>query len=149
MQLLDVSNADTFREGFPHAFFRALRREAPVAWHDGDVFGGPGYWIVSRYDDVRFVSKNPGLFASRPGNQIEQRPEAEIDTLRSMITMDPPDHPRYRKLVSGGFTPSTTARLEYKARERVRAILDTVAHKGECDFVSDVVKIHNYVDFKV
>jgi cytochrome P450 len=134
----DVSNPDTFEHGFPHALFRRLRRAAPVCWHEGDVHGGPGYWIVSRYDDVRFVSKNPGLFASRQGNLIEQRPQAEVDTLRSMITMDPPDHPRYRKLVSRGFTPGTVERLESKTRERVRAILDAVAGKGECDFVTDV-----------
>ncbi len=138
LELLDVSNPDTFAEGFPHAFFRALRRGAPVAWHEGDVFGGPGYWILSRYDDIRSVSKNPRLFVSGQGNQIEQRPKAEMDTLRSMIAMDPPAHPRYRKLVSGGFTPAATARLEPKTRERVRAILDAVAHKGECDFVTDV-----------
>jgi len=138
MDVLDVSNPDTFADGFPHDFFRALRREAPVAWHEGDVFGGPGYWILSRYDDIRYVSKNPRLFVSGKGNQIEQRPQSEMDTLRSMIAMDPPDHPRYRKLVSSGFTPSATARLEPKTRERVRAILDAVAHKGECDFVTDV-----------
>lgn len=138
MELLDVSNADTFADGFPHDFFRALRREAPVAWHEGDVFGGPGYWILSRYDDIRYVSKNPRLFVSGRGNQIEQRPDAEMEALRSMIAMDPPDHPRYRKLVSGGFTPSATARLEPKTRDRVRAIVDAVAPKGECDFVGDV-----------
>lgn len=134
----DVSNPDTFADGFPHEAFRALRREAPVAWHEGDVHGGPGYWIVSRYDDVRFVSKNPRLFVSGRGNLIEQRPQAEMDTLRSMITMDPPAHPRYRKLVSAGFTPGATARLEPKTRERVRAILDAIAPKGECDFVTQV-----------
>jgi cytochrome P450 len=137
-QILDVSNPHTFENGFPHDFFRALRREAPVVWHEGDVHGGPGYWILSRYDDIRSVSKNPRVFVSGQGNQIEQRPQAEIDTLRSMIAMDPPAHPRYRKLVSSGFTPSATARLEPKTLERVRTILDAVAHKGECDFVTDV-----------
>ncbi len=138
MEILDVSNPETFERGFPHDFFRQLRREAPVSWHEGDVHGGPGYWIVSRYHDIRFVSKNPRLFASGMGNLIEQRPQAELDTLRSMIAMDPPAHPRYRKLVSSGFTPNTTARLEKQTRDRVRTILDQVADKGECDFVTDV-----------
>ncbi len=136
--LLDVSDPDTFERGFPHELFRRLRREAPVCWHEGDVHGGPGYWIVSRYDDVRFVSKSPGLFASRFGNLIEDRPRAELENLRSMITMDPPDHPRYRKLVSRGFTPGAVAGLEQTTRSRVRAIVDAVATKGECDFVTDV-----------
>lgn len=138
LEILDVSDPDTFEGGFPHDFFRALRREAPVCWHEGDVHGGPGYWIVSRYDDVRYVSKNPRLFASGMGNLIEQRPQAEVESIRSMITMDPPEHPRYRKLVSSGFTPNAVAHLEGKTRERVTAILDAVATKGECDFVTDV-----------
>ncbi len=138
LEILDVSNPETFENGFPHDFFRRLRRDAPVCWHEGDVHGGPGYWIVSRHRDIRYVSKNPQLFASGRGNLIEQRPDAEIDSIRSMITMDPPAHPRYRKLVSSGFTPATTARLEKKTRERVRAIIDSVAHKGECDFVTDI-----------
>jgi len=138
LEILDVSNPDTFENGFPHDFFRRLRREAPVAWHEGDVHGGPGYWIVSRHADVRYVSKRPELFASGPGNLIEQRPPNEVETTRSMITMDPPAHPRYRKLVSGGFTPSAVARLEGKTRDRVRTILDAIATKGECDFVTDV-----------
>ena len=83
LQLLDVSNPDTFERGFPHDFFRALRAEAPVAWHEGDVHGGPGYWIVSRYDDVRFVSKNPQLFASGRGNLIDQPANAEINRVDS------------------------------------------------------------------
>jgi len=138
LEILDVSNPETFENGFPHDFFRTLRRDAPVCWHEGDVHGGPGYWIVSRHRDIRYVSKNPQLFASARGNLIEQRPDAEIESIRSMITMDPPAHPRYRKLVSGGFTPAATVRLEEKTRERVRAIIDSVAHKGECDFVTDI-----------
>jgi cytochrome P450 len=135
---LDVSNPDSFASGFPHEFFRELRANAPVYWHEGDVRGGPGYWIVSKYDDVRFVSKNPGLFASGLGNQIEDPLPGQLDVARSMITMDPPEQARNRKRVSRGFTPAATARLEATTRRRVVTILDAVAGRGECDFVLDV-----------
>ena len=69
---LDLSNPDSFAAGFPHDHFRRLRSEDPVHWHEGDVHGGPGYWVVSKYDDVKWVSKNPGLFASGQGNLIEE-----------------------------------------------------------------------------
>lgn len=137
-EMLDVSNPDSFADGFPHAWFRELRREAPVCWHEGDVFGGPGYWIVSKYHDVRMVSKNPRLFLSGLGNQIQDPMPGQLENTRSMITMDPPEHPRYRKLVSQGFTPKAVAHMEHKTRERVRGILDQIADKGECDFVTDV-----------
>ncbi len=44
---LDLSNPDSFANGYPHDFFRQLRREAPVYWHEGehrepDFPGEPG-----------------------------------------------------------------------------------------------------------
>ncbi len=137
-RIVDVSNPDSFADGFPHAFFRELRAKEPVFWHEGDIHGGPGYWIISKYDDVRWVSKNPGLFASGMGNQIEDPLPGQLDIVRSMITMDPPAQARNRKRVSRGFTPTTTARLEAKTRARVIAILDDVASRGSCDFVLDI-----------
>jgi cholest-4-en-3-one 26-monooxygenase len=87
---------------------------------------------------LRWVSKNPVLFVSSKGNQIEEPLPGQLELVRSMITIDPPDHPRYRKLVSRGFTPNAIAHLEAKTRTRVIAILDAVAKRGKCDFVLDV-----------
>ena len=137
-RVIDVSNPDSFANGFPHAFFRELRAVEPVYWHEGDVHGGPGYWIVSKYDDLCWVSKNPGLFASGLGNQIEDPLPGQLEVARSMITMDPPDQARHRKLVSRGFTPAATAKMEAMTRARVVAILDAVASRGSCDFVLDI-----------
>ena len=136
--IVDVSNPDSFADGFPHAFFRELRAEEPVFWHEGDVHGGPGYWILSKYDDIRWVSKNPALFASGFGNQIEDPLPGQLDLVRSMITMDPPDQARYRKLVSRGFTPAAAGRMEAQTRARVVSILEAVSDRGSCDFVRDV-----------
>lgn len=142
----DLSNPDSFANGFPHDFFRQLRREAPVYWHEGEHREpgfpgppGPGYWILSKYDDIKWVSKNPRLFASTPSVVIQDpiREEAERAPT-SMIGMDPPDHARHRKLVSSGFTPRAVATQEPAHRAIVDTILDKVATKGECDFVVDV-----------
>jgi cytochrome P450 len=138
MEPFDLSDPRSFDRGFPHDLFRRLRREAPVAWHAGDVHGGPGYWIVSRYEDVKFVSKHPELFSSVPGTQIQDFTPEEMLGPPSMIEMDPPAHARYRKLVSRGFTPRAIRDLEPHTHEIVRAILDRVAPKGGCDFVTDV-----------
>jgi cholest-4-en-3-one 26-monooxygenase len=137
-RVIDVSNPDNFADGFPHDFFNELRTTEPVYWHEGDVFGGPGYWIVSKHEDVQWVSKNPNLFASGFGNQIEDPIPGQLEVARSMITMDPPDQARHRKLVSRGFTPSTIANMETKTRSRVVSILDAVAARGQCDFVLDI-----------
>jgi cytochrome P450 len=58
-----------------------------------------------------------------------------------MLNMDPPMHTRYRRLVNKGFTPRMVGDLETHIREMTATILDDVAAKGECDFVTDVAAI--------
>lgn len=55
LTLLDLTDPATFEDGPPHAYFARLRREAPVAWHPFPTADGPGYWAVTRYDDVMAV----------------------------------------------------------------------------------------------
>ena len=133
----DLSDPSAFDAGFPHAVFARLRRESPVHWHEGDAFGGPGYWIVSKYEDIKTISRKPLLFSSAHGTNVEDRAEEEVG-INSMITMDPPAHQRYRKLVSGGFTPRAIASQEPHHREIVGQILDTALARGQCDFVVGV-----------
>jgi len=134
VQIPDVSDPDAYENGFPHDAFRELRREAPVCWHEGDYDGGPGYWIISRYDTIKTISRQPDLFSSASGTSIEQRNGEFV----SMITMDPPDHRRYRSLVSSGFTPRQIHAQEPQHRAIVRDILDGVVDRGHCDFVVDI-----------
>ena len=142
MQIPDLSNPDTFVEGFPHELFRALRREQPVAWHEGDSFGGPGYWIITKHEDIRAIGKNPALFSSSLGTNIENREDQgrEQGGLEApvLLDMDPPEHVRYRKLVNSGFTPRQIATLQGHSEELVEQILDRAAPLGACDFVTDI-----------
>ena len=130
----DVSDPDAFEAGFPHEVFRQLRRESPVHWHEGDYAGGPGYWIISRYETIKAISRQPMSFSSASGTSIEDHGGGFV----SMIGMDPPDHRRYRSLVSAGFTPRQIAAQEPHHREIVKAILDGVIDRGSCDFVVDI-----------
>ncbi len=134
IQVPDVSHPDAFTKGFPHDVFRELRRAAPVYWHEGDYQGGRGYWIISRYDTIKSISRQPLLFSSAAGTSVEERGTDFV----SMISMDPPDHRRYRALVSSGFTPRRISEQEPHHREIVKAILDGVIERGHCDFVVDV-----------
>jgi cholest-4-en-3-one 26-monooxygenase len=134
IEVPDVSHPDTFENGFPHAVFRTLRRESPVHWHEGDYQGGRGYWIVSRYETIKTISRHPLLFSSAKGTSVEDGREDFV----SMISMDPPAHRRYRALVSAGFTPKRIGEQEPHHHEIVRRILDGVVPQGRCDFVVDV-----------
>ena len=135
----DLSHPDTFTRGVPHATFRRLRAAAPVAWHPDCVHGG-GFWAVTRYEHVRRVSLDPRTFSSERGSAL-MRPFTEeqlVPQREIMLNMDPPRHTKYRRLVNMGFSPKVLNRAEAHIRGLARAVVDEVAGRGRCDFVTDV-----------
>jgi cytochrome P450 len=125
--------------------FARLRAEAPVSFHaepEIEIFGetrqGPGFWAVTRYAHVMAVSRDPDTFHSAPSINIGDIPPEIAEWLGSMINMDAPKHTKLRMLVNRGFTPRQVARIEDLVREQAREIVDDVAPRGECDFVTDV-----------
>lgn len=135
---VDLTNPDIFQQGTPHEMFKLLRNEAPVFWHEEK--DGPGFWAVTKYDDLKWVSKNPQLFSSqRQGTLMRDPPVEDLPYVQAiMLNMDPPQHRTYRALVSKAFTPRMVQDLQPSIRAMVDAIIDAVAERGTCDFVEDV-----------
>jgi methyl-branched lipid omega-hydroxylase len=124
------------------AAFALLRAERPVSWHEEFEYPGlpkgPGFWAVTRWEDVWTVSRTPDLFISGKGSNIGDLPIELAEFFGSMINMDAPRHTKLRLLVNKGFTPRMVAGVEGMVRERARKIVDAVAPRGGCDFVQDV-----------
>lgn len=111
----------------PEPHYAWLRTNAPVYWDE------PGQvWGISRYDDLKAISKDPATFSNaggiRPG----------FGALPMMIDMDDPEHWDRRKLVNRGFTPKRVRAQEDQIRDVCNEIIDAVAEQGECDFVADI-----------
>jgi cytochrome P450 family 142 subfamily A polypeptide 1 len=117
----------TFWAGDPFPAFAWMRREAP-AFYDETA----GVWGISRYADVKEISKDPETFSNAGGI----RPEG--DALPMMIECDAPEHVRRRRLVSEGFTPRRIRESEEGVRQICDAIIDRVCEQGSADFVSDI-----------
>jgi cholest-4-en-3-one 26-monooxygenase len=146
MDLTDINllDRDKFTEGVPHEWFTYLRANAPVYKHP-EPDGGPGFWVVTKYDDVVAVGRDGATYSSdqRRGGVVglEEPPEgadAFVEGGNLMLTMDAPEHTRYRKLVNRGFTPRQMRMLEPHIREVTAQILDEVIDQGGCDYVVDV-----------
>jgi cholest-4-en-3-one 26-monooxygenase len=137
-QSVDLYSPDTYAQYMPYDAFAQLRRESPIVWQTEPE--GPGYWAVTRYEDIVTVSNDNVLFSSHlGGTNLEDLPPDGLALVRTMmVNMDPPQHTKYRRLVSTGFTPRMIAALEPHVREITRGIVDSVAERGECDFVTDV-----------
>jgi cholest-4-en-3-one 26-monooxygenase len=139
LDAIDLTNKDVYVQGVPHEWFAELRRDAPIYWHP-ERGGGPGFWCLTRYEDVVTVNRDNQTFSSARGAVFMwDLPQEGLEQQRlMMLNMDPPMHTRYRRLVNKGFTPRMITELEATVRERTRGILDKVTPRGECDFVVDV-----------
>jgi cholest-4-en-3-one 26-monooxygenase len=135
----DLSDPDTFLAGPPHETFRRLRAEAPVAFFP-EKSGGSGFWAVTRYEDVRAVSLDQRTFSSwRAGVMMTDYPDDLLAAQRETLpSMEPGRHGKHRRLVSGAFAPKIMRALEPRIRDLTRRILDAVASRGTCDFVTEI-----------
>ncbi|HET9477161.1 MAG TPA: cytochrome P450 [Dehalococcoidia bacterium] len=137
LQDVDIYDPDVYVRGVPHAAFRFLRREAPVYWHPEP--GGPGFWAITKYDDLVRISLDSATFSSARGTNIPDLPEDALRIIQMMmVNMDPPKHTQYRRTVSKGFTPKVVRELEPRIRSVATGIIDRVAARGRCDFVTDI-----------
>jgi len=140
---INLLDPGVFERGEVHDAFRLLRRESPVHWHPG-THELNGFWSLTKYEDVLFVSRHPELFISSKGiagpglRHPEQYPGADNPGGVSIITMDPPRHVKMRRLVNRGFTPRAVNAMEPRIREIANVILDRIADQTKCDFVLEV-----------
>jgi cytochrome P450 len=157
---ISLSYPDTFQDlAKPHAIFTQFRREEPVAWCP-EPWNGPGFWSITKYDDIHAISKLPQIFSSdarlggitlpdpvmiatRQGMTLEQLMQRDskfeqFEGGRSMIMMDPPEHVQHRRMVAPGFTPQRLDALTPKIRARARDILDGLRNETEYEFISKV-----------
>jgi cytochrome P450 len=144
LQTIDIVGNDTFAErGYPHEAWRLLREKAPVYRYERP--GVVPFWAITKHRDIVWVSRQPKLFLNEPRlavfPEFETGEPEEQPPARHLLNMDPPEHGRYRRLVSTHFTPRGVQRLAPHVEEIAREILDAFTHGGamrEADFVTEV-----------
>jgi cytochrome P450 len=123
-----------FWTGDPYPAFAELRAHDPV-----HRFEGPdgGFWVVARYADVQHVSKHPDLFSSARGVLLTDltRPVVSTD---SIIYLDPPLHPKRRRLLSPSLTVRRIGDLEGRVRSMVVELLDGLDASSPVDAVEAI-----------
>lgn len=122
-----------FYAGDPYPTYKTLRATSPVHWNDVTKF-----WALLKYQDVRFVSRNPGLFSSTRGITIPDPAQPQATQEGNLIFTDPPRHRQLRRLVSFAFTPNRVAALEPKVREIVHGILDEIEAGSTQEFAEAI-----------
>lgn len=129
---------DPFSDEFfddPTELYRRLRDEAPISFNEQW-----GFYALSRFADVLAAHRDWEGFSSAHGIELftltQMDPEV-VATFRQLIMMDPPEHDRFRALVSRVFTPRAVESLEPMIREVVRGFLDPLDDLEDVDAVAD------------
>ncbi|MDG2335394.1 MAG: cytochrome P450 [Myxococcota bacterium] len=104
-----------------------LRDNAPVYWSEKDQL-----WVITRFADVSYVSKDQSLFTSDQG----VRPA--LDSRLGLIDEPEPRHGHLRAMINRGFTPRMVKKLEETFVEITTDSIDAIAKSGECDFVESI-----------
>ncbi len=115
----------------PYPTYRWMRDRAPV-YHNPRL----DFYALTRFDDVHRALIDSDTYSSRYGTSLEFM-DAPKDGSGLMIFMDPPEHNRYRALVSKVFTPRQIAALEPEVRRIARGYLDPLVGRDRFDVVRE------------
>ena len=106
-----------------------MRESSPVYFN---TFA-QGYWVFTRHDAVRDIYKTPELFSSE--SITPWQPDPIYRFVPTQI--DAPDHIKYRRIVNPWFSPRAMEAAEPAMRALCRQLVEDVAARGECDFVTE------------
>ncbi len=127
--------------------FARLRSDAPIAL--AEVNGYRPFWAITRHADIMKISKDNATFLNGPTSPVLAPIMAEMfvahltggspHLVKSLVQMDAPEHPKYRRLTQEWFMPANLRTIEANIRIIAKNTVDKmVAMDGACDFARDV-----------
>jgi cytochrome P450 len=140
---VDLADPAVWDDGPPYDLFERMQREAPVHFSpQRNLPDEGGFWSITRFDDVRAVSRDHRTFSSeRRGIFHMDDIGVPLDMQRlQLISMDPPRHDRLKALVIKEFTPEAVAAHLDPVNQIISRTLDSVADRERFDLVVDVAR---------
>ena len=138
----DLKDPDLYVNRVPYELFAQLRREEPVYWNSET--DGPGFWALTRQAEINLVSRQPGLFSSaheHGGHRIFNENEVGLTGAGEsaigipFISIDPPVHAQYRKIVMPALTPGRLAGIEERIQARCADLISRIPMDRPVDIV--------------
>ncbi|MEV6596462.1 cytochrome P450 [Actinoplanes sp. NPDC051346] len=121
-----------------------LREHDPVHRHPEP--DGPGFWALTRHEDILKVYADHETFSSRYGMRLDSNAAAVTAvSQRMLIVSDPPDHTQLKRVLSKSFGPTEMPRIEHLVRQSVRDVIRDAVEREELDFLDAAKRIPNYV----
>jgi cytochrome P450 len=111
------------------------------SFRDHRIFFSPlygGFWVLTRYADIRQVFQDPTTFGQNQSTSIPMVPFARP---RVPVSLDPPEHMRWRRLMLPLFSAGNIAALEPVLRTAAREQVNQILPSGRCEFISEFALI--------
>jgi cytochrome P450 len=140
---VDLADPAVWDDGPPYDLFERMQREAPVHFSpQRNLPDEGGFWSITRFDDVRAVSRDHRTFSSEKRGIFHMDDiGVPLDMQRlQLISMDPPRHDRLKALVIKEFTPEAVGTHENQLKQIIDRTLDSVADRERFDLVADVAR---------
>lgn len=129
----------------PELYFGPLRESDPIHWNEQRKM-----WIITRYEDVVWVCRQPNLFSSdKLGFNVKELPEQDRAQYKERFSAiyatypnwlsatDNPLHDHIRLVVNQVWTPSQVEKRRLRIRQFIHDLLDAAEQKGQIDFIKD------------
>jgi cytochrome P450 len=115
-----------------------------TAWkklHDGpDIVWTPcngGHWIVTRAEDIKYIQENYKCFS----HEVFTIPRGATKIVMPPLTVDPPEHAKYRAVLNPFFRGSKVKEMEDKVRALTIELIEGLKPRGACEFMDDFARI--------
>jgi len=115
----------------PDGLFDVMVGQCPVAHSDRHG----GFWVVSGYDETKFILQNPQLFTSAQGVRV---PAGEETAPMPPLEVDPPQHAKYRTVLAPAFSPRSIGALEPQMRGLTASLIGNFLDNKKCELVADL-----------
>ncbi|GAA4711025.1 cytochrome P450 [Pseudonocardia yuanmonensis] len=103
-----------------------LAKIGPIVW--SPAYGG--HWLVTAYDEVHAILRDPATFSSYPNNLVDAGQGKFLP-----IELDPPEHTSYRQALQPLFNPTRMRALEPRIRALVVELIEKFQGAGKVEFV--------------
>ncbi|PQM48465.1 Putative cytochrome P450 143 [Mycobacterium talmoniae] len=115
--------------------WKTLRDAGPVVFMNGAYY-------LTRREDVLGALRNPKVFSSRLALQPPDSPLPVVP-----LAFDPPEHTRYRKILTPYFSPHALSKSLPVLRRHAADMIDGIARQGECEVMADLANLYPFQVF--
>ncbi|GHJ35505.1 cytochrome P450 [Streptomyces sp. TS71-3] len=138
LDTVDLGDPATFADRDLGGFWRTLRDTAPVHWNP-PASGRPGFWALSRHDDIMAVYRDDVSFTSERGNVlVTLLGGGDAGAGRMLAVTDGHRHHELRKILQRVLSPRVLSDVAAAVRVNTRQLIREAVDTGGCDFAERI-----------